>query len=299
MICTMHIDRPVGVVHARTDLGLRPSGVAELGSVLLDLGLADRLNAQVHPAIEALPFNPSLDPVWGVPNVAAVASFASLQADAVSRVWDAGQFPVVLGGDDSILFGGLLAIRRQGPVGLLLLDAHTDFWDTRDGDGELSDSDLWIATGNGPPELADVESLGPLVLAEHTVVYGHRDRADQIANNSADVYKTRMLVRSLAELRAIELADAANHASAFLEHLGSNRIWIHLDSDCLDDSLMPSVDWRVQGGLHPDEVEVILSPLLESPMAAGMSVSIYNPSLDSPDHAAARVLLDLLVALLT
>jgi arginase family enzyme len=59
-----------------------------------------------------------------------------------------GEFPVVLGGDDTVLRGCLLALRRLGSAGLVILDGHTDFWDLPDGAGELSDSDLWIATGH-------------------------------------------------------------------------------------------------------------------------------------------------------
>jgi arginase len=296
----MHITaRSVGIVHAQTDLGLRPGGVDRLGEVLLGLGLADRLGAQVHARLQAPAFDASRDPVWGVPNIGAASRFAVLQADAVAAVAAGGQFPLVLGGDDSILFGCLLALRRQGPSGLMLLDAHTDYYDTRHGFGELSDSDLWIANGNGPPQLADLEGRSPLAEPQNCVVYGHRDRAEQLAHNSDDVYRTPMLVRSLAELRAMELSDAAGHAVAFLEQQGPGCVWIHLDADCLADALMPAVDYRAAGGLTPREVAELLRPLLATTLPAGMSVSIYNPALDTADLDAGHVLADLLTELLT
>src|SRR5438046_2851666 len=82
--------------------------------------------------------------------------------------------------------------------------------------GELSDSDLWIATGHGPALVADLEGCGPLVAPEAYVVYGHRDRAEQLEGGSQDVYREPMLVRNLAELRAPGIENAANHAAAFL-----------------------------------------------------------------------------------
>ena len=286
------------IVPVETDLGLRPSGVDGGSRALLGLGLAERLGAAVPEPLRAPPFDPALDPEWRVPNLAAVSALAGAQADRVQAVLERGDFPLVLGGDDSVLLGCLLALRRDGPAGLLLVDGHTDFWDPRDGSGELSDSDLFMATGRGPRVLADLERRGPLVADEACVVYGHRDRADQLAQHSQDVYDTPMLVRNLAEVRAAGPADAGRHAVARLRRLGPRRVWLHLDADCLDDELMPAVDWRVPGGFSPTEVRDLLRAPLASGLVAGMDVTIYNPALDGDDLAAGRVLADLLVELL-
>lgn len=44
------------------------------------------------------------------------------------EVLDAGDVPIVLGGDCSILLGNLLALRRRGRHGLLFIDGHADFY---------------------------------------------------------------------------------------------------------------------------------------------------------------------------
>jgi len=98
--------------------------------------------------------------------VPAVAALAIKQADGVGEILDKGVLPVVLGGDDTVLLGCLLAVRRRGSAGLVLLDGHTDYWDLPDGNGELSGSDLWIATGHGPDVIADLEVRRPLVRPE-------------------------------------------------------------------------------------------------------------------------------------
>jgi hypothetical protein len=165
--------------------------------------------------------------------------------------------------------------------------------------GELSDSDLWIATGHGPEVISDLEGRRPLVSAAACVVYGHRDRALQLRDGSRDVYREPMLVRNLAELRAAGVEDAANHAAAFLAATGVDRVWLHLDADCLDDELMPAVDWRLDGGLTPSEVVGLAGPLVCSGLIAGMDVTIYNPSLDTADRAAGRVLLEVVDSILS
>jgi arginase len=286
------------ILHVETNLGLRPGGVERLGAVLLELGLAERLGAPVAPAVRAPAFDDRRDPLLGARNVQAAATLAVEQADWVGQILDAGGFPVVLGGDDSVLLGCLLALRRLGSAGLVLLDGHTDFWDLPDGTGELSDSDLWIATGHGPDVISDLEGRRPLVSSQACVVYGHRDRAQQLRDGSRDVYREPMLVRNLAELRAAGVEDAANHAAAFLAAEGVDRVWLHLDADCLDDELMPAVDWRLDGGLTPSEVVGLARPLVSDGLIAGIDVTIYNPALDTDDHAAGRVLLDVVAAIL-
>ena len=286
------------ILHVETNLGLRPGGVERLGEVLLGLGLAERVGAQVTGRLRAPAFDEHRDPVLGARNVPAVAALAIEQADRVGEILDHGGFPVVLGGDDSVLFGNLLALRRRGTAGLMFLDAHTDYWDLPDGTGELSDSDLWIATGHGPDVIADLEGLRPLVKPGACVVYGHRDRAQQLADGSHDVYTEPMLVRNLDELRAAGIEEAASHAAAFLAAAGADRVWLHLDADCLDDALMPAVDWRVDGGLTVTEVVSLAGPLVQRGLIAGMDVTIYNPGLDSADLAAGRVLLDAVAGIL-
>jgi arginase len=266
--------------------------------VLLELGLAERLSATSAGVLRAPPFDEHRDPAFGARNVPAAAELARAQADRVGRILDEGALPVVLGGDDTVLLGCLLALRRRGSTGLVLLDGHTDYWDLPDGTGELSDSDLWIATGHGPEVIADIEGLGPLVRTTACVVYGHRDRQEQLEAGSRDVYREPMLVRNLDELRAAGIEDAANHAIAFLAAKNVDRIWLHLDADCLDDGAMPAVDWRVPGGLAPEEVIGLARPLVQSGLVSGIDITIYNPSLDSDDFAAGRVLLEVLASIL-
>jgi len=301
MICTVHIIAQVPqrwILHVETNLGLRPSGVERLGAALLELGLAERLDAKVAGHLRAPAFDERRDPALGARNVSAAAALAIEQADQVGEILDHGGFPVVLGGDDSVLFGCLLALRRRGQAGLVFLDAHTDYWDLPDGTGELSDSDLWIVTGHGPGVIADLEGRRPLVRPEACVVYGHRDRAQQLETGSQDVYREPMLVRNLGELRAAGIDEAASHAAAFLAAAGADWVWLHLDADCLHDELMPAVDWRVAGGLSAAEVVSLARPLVRQGLIAGMDVTIYNPSLDTSDLAAGRVLLGVVAEIL-
>lgn len=85
------------VLHVATDLGLRPSGVRRLGTVVLELGLLERLGAASAGQLEAGGFDDEIDPDSGARNVRAVAKLARIQADHVGRILADGGFPVVLG----------------------------------------------------------------------------------------------------------------------------------------------------------------------------------------------------------
>ena len=61
--------------------------------------------------------------------------------------------------------------------------------------------------------------------------------------------------------------------------------FIHLDADCLDDAIMPAVDFRVPGGLSWDELAAVLRIALASEKAVGLEVAIYNPRLDKDGNA--------------
>ena len=84
-------------------------------------------------------------------NAAALADYARALADEIGSVLSRGAFPIVLGGDCSILLGSLLALRRRGRYGLLFLDGHADFaHPSEDPAGEAASMDLALATGRGP-----------------------------------------------------------------------------------------------------------------------------------------------------
>lgn len=109
-------------------LGLFPGGVELLPEALLGVGLAERLEARRTGRVEPPPYDAKRDPQTLVLNPQALVRYSIELAGAVGGALGRGEFPVVLGGDCSILLGNLLALRRRGRYGLLFLDAHADFY---------------------------------------------------------------------------------------------------------------------------------------------------------------------------
>lgn len=285
------------ILEAPSTLGLATDGVERLPDRLLDLGLAERIHARHAGRLVVPPKDPTPDPETGTLNARAIAQWSPKLADAVEAVLDAGGFPVVLGGDCTIVLGSALAFRRRGRYGLLFIDGNADFFQPEaEPNGEGASMDLAFVTGYGPSLLTDIEGRGPLVRPEDAVAFAYRDHKDQEEYGSQPLPE-ELKVLDLPAVRATGIEAAAREAVDHLTRAELDGFFIHLDADCLDDVIMPAVDFRVPGGLSWDELTAALRLALASGKAVGLEITIYNPRLDE-DGSAGRGLADVLAAAL-
>ena len=241
--------------------------------------------------VPALAFSPLRDAGTGVLNSDSIARFSLRLAERLAFTLDLERFPLVLGGDCSIIIGAALALRRRGRYGLVFIDGHADFYSPEaEVNGEVASMDLAVVTGREPVALADLEERRPLVREEDVVVFGIRDAQAEVDEGAPDVRDTAMHVVELADLRRLGATDPARSGLATLEPSGAEGFWIHLDADVLNDDVMPAVDYRMPDGLWPGELTDALGTFLASPLAVGMDVTIYNPAFDDPERTAARTL---------
>jgi arginase len=274
------------IIEAPSNLGLKP-GVERLGDALLDAGLARRLDARRHARLAVPPYDPVRDPATHMLNPTRIRDFSIMLADIVGPVVQRGSFPVVLGGDCSILLGNLLALRRTGRRhGLLFLDGHADFYQPEASTtGEAADMDLALSTGRGPDVVTNLEGLRPLMRDADVAMIGQRD-AEQAAGYGSPPVPPTIFNQDLATLRR---QGAEETARAAIEHLARKDLdgfWIHLDVDVLDDAIMPAVDYRMPDGLSWDELAIVLNAAMRSGKARGINVTIFNPDLDQDGHIA-------------
>lgn len=278
------------VIDAPSDLGLKPTGVRELPRALRQSGLlAGARNVRYAGHVPVPPYVAERDPHTGVLNPEAIGTFSVDLADRVGTMLDLGRFPLVLGGDCSILLGPALALRRRGRFGLFFIDGHGDYYSPEsEPNGEVASMELRVVNGGAPMQLANLEGLRPLVREEDVIVYGIRDAEEAVANGSPDVRKTGMHVLDLLEVRRAGPEQAALKGLSALEAAGAAGFWIHLDVDVLNDEVMSAVDYRMPDGLWPNELTAALTTVLASPLAVGMDITIYNPTLDDPERSSAR-----------
>jgi arginase len=285
---------PVRVIEVPSPLGLWPSGVEQAPDALREAGLHSRLDAPEAVRLEIPAYIGERDRGTGVLNPAGIAEVARRLADAVGAALDRDEFPVVLGGDCSIVLGPLLALRRRGRYGLAYLDGHADFQHPDDEPkGEVASLDLALATGRGPAALADLDGLGPLARDEDVALVGYRVVGDNDRFGGQDIRSTAIGVLDLQQVRGLGTSATLERVIATVTAPGLQGFWVHLDVDVLGDEIMPAVDYRHPGGLSWDEAAGLLTGLLGHHMARGLEVTIFNPRLD-PGGSLARQLSDLI-----
>ena len=301
--------RPVTLLDVPSNLGLRPPspgaepGVRGLAAALRGRGLAERLGAEDAGAIPVPAYVDRSDPATLFRNGPGIIEVSERLAEAVRRHTSDEKLLLVLGGDCSILVGAALGLRAKGRYGLVFIDGHDDFSPLRNLDDYrgwfgAAGMDLGIVTGHTPGGLSDIQGRKPYVREEDVVLFGFSREPDDATYCATELLETtRIHQLPVARVRALGPVEAARQALAALAEQPLDGVWVHLDADVLDRSVMPAVDSPNPDGLRVAQLEAALRVLLEAPNVVGMDVTIYDPEMD-PGGVCGDRLADLLVAAL-
>jgi arginase len=284
-----HMARQIVVLDAPSNLGLMPPspglepGVRKLPDALRKHNLIERIGASDAGRVTPPAFDPAIDPQTGVRNSGAIAAYARHLAERVAAIVESGRFPLLLGGDCSILLGPLLALRRMGRFGLCFIDGHLDLLipETSQTKGAAG-MDLALALGYGPTALSNLDEMGPLVQEADVAVVGYRGDVAGYGPLTSREGRPNLLWLPLSDVRNLGAGRTASVVLSSFRKTTQEGFWIHLDVDVLDDEIMPAVDSRQLGGITYNELEVILAELIASPSSVGMEITILDPDLD-PD----------------
>jgi arginase len=234
-------------------------------------------------------YDPAIDSQSGIRNSEAIALYAYALAESVTGILQSGGFPLIIGGDCSILLGPLLALRRTGRFGLCFIDGHLDLLTPEtSGSKRAAGMDLALALGFGPAVLSNLDGLGPLVQEAHVAVFGYRGDVTGYGFLASEEGRPALLWLPLNEIRTLGASLAVSAVLSEFQRLSLDGFWIHLDVDVLDDELMPAVDSRQADGLSYSELGDVLTALLASPAAAGMEITILDPDLDPTGSVTER-----------
>lgn len=300
------MSRRIAVLDAPSNLGLRPPspgavpGCGKAPGALRDHGLVARLGARDAGCLTPPRYDPSgWRPGDGVCQAAAIAEYSLRLADRIDAIIDADELPVVLGGDCSILIGAAVSMHRLGEAvgghtGLVFVDGHSDFRHPGNAPyvGAAAGEDLALVTGRGQVELAGIEHRRPYFRDTDVVVIGIRGHDEY----RMDLQAAGFSVRPVPELRAAGAARTAQWAREQLDECAG--FWLHVDVDVLDPAVMPAVDAPEDGGIAYQELELLISGLVDDVSCLGMDITVFDPDHD-PDGTYAKELVDTLVAALT
>ncbi|WP_051775149.1 arginase family protein [Paenibacillus tyrfis] len=278
--------RTIHIIHAPINLGLRKHpdgkerGCGKLPEVLEQIGFHDsvkphdviKLSQPVYPAFEQYDD--------GALNGRPIASFSITLADEVEKALERQGFPLVLGGDCSVLIGSTLALKRKGRYGLIHLDAHPDYYNKLNKDkAVVAGMDLALVSGKGTELLTNLENHRPYIRSRDVVSFGYRE-ADPEQEIIQEATADGITCWSAARVQKLGIEQVADDVLTFISQTEVEGFWLHLDADILDAAIMPCVDCPESEGLQWDELTILLNRILSSPKVIGMDVTILDPDLD-------------------
>lgn len=287
------------IIAAPSSLGLRPPapdrepGAWRAPEVLLSHGLAERLGTErvtwlPHPAYDF-----DAQPGTRIRNGRSIRDYSLSLSDAVQASLEGSRFPLVLGGDCSVLLGCLVAARLGGRCGLIHVDGHSDFfhpnnYDTTARLGTVAGMDLALATGRGEPVLTHWPLIGiPLVDDADAIQLGDREAAEPDLPQPWSVVPDTTLVQlTIGQLLDLGIDAAATQVTERLGTRRLDRVWLHVDLDVLDQAILPAVDTPGSPGLDTVQLAGLIGALVRSRRVIGLDVTIYDPDRDEGNRHA-------------
>lgn len=285
--------RSISLVLAPSNLGLRPTesggqpGTWRAPQVLIDAGLARALDAGEIVPLERPTYEFEAQARTRIRNGLSIRAFSLQLSEKVHDILKRHRFPVVIGGDCSILLGSLHGMRRAGGQGLVHIDGHSDFfhpgnYDTAKRLGSAAGMDLALASGRGELLLTDWPEIGkPLASDADIIQLGERDaESPSFKDYYGDIVETEITQFTIQRVLADGVDATARRVIAKLEARGLDKVWLHVDLDVLDQSVMPAVDSPGSPGLDYVQLTDLIDALCASERIVGANFTIYDPERD-------------------
>lgn len=281
----------IRIIGVPMDLGQNRRGVDMGPSAVRYAGLQKRLaklGHQVHDEGNVSVPNPEEE--------AAAGDKQRLRAVALAcqNIYDIGQicvardeFAVFLGGDHSISIGSVASSTvaaggRPEPIGLIWIDAHSDFNTLQSSpSGNIHGMPVGVLTGDGAEQLIEVGYPGPKISPANIVQIGIRDLDPE---ERIRLTRSGMHVFTMRDVDELGLARVAGLALERLSHV--SRIHVSLDMDSLDPAEAPGVGTPVPGGLTYREAHLLMEILGDSGRICALDIVEINPILDNGNQTA-------------
>ena len=285
----------VNIIEMPLDFGGRRHG-SDMGPSAIRLaGMKDKIQSLGHTVVPPAPpitvppqeyadigTNPKAKYLG--PIVTACESLAA-QLDASVRK---GEFPLVLGGDHSIVMGSLAGIgswcREQGlRLGVLYVDAHGDF-NTADTSpsGNIHGECLAASAGYGLPELVNLYRDGRKVDPENICFVGTRDLDP---GEKALMHEAGVSCFTVSDIDRFGFSDVLKKVRLFFK-TRCDMVHISFDMDAFDPSIAPGTGVPVPGGLSYREGLLLMEEMETLGLVKSMEIVEVNPILDNRNSTA-------------
>ena len=183
-----------------------------------------------------------------------------------------GKYVVTIGGEHSISFPVIRAhAKRYGPISILQLDAHTDLAPAYEGNPYSHASVM--ARVKEIPEVDRIISVGIRSMAKEEMPYINENET----------------------FWAHTLFENESWMDQVIEQL-SDRVYLTLDLDVFDSSIMPATGTPEPGGLDWNRVLKLIKRVIKAKSVIGFDVVELSPipQLVAPDYLSAKLIYKIL-----
>lgn len=295
--------RDVRMIGVPMDLGAGRRGVDMGPSAVRYAGLAKRVRKLGHSFEDlgdiAVPLAERREAGTGPKYLREIVRACERLAPRVEHVLDAGQFPVVIGGDHSMALGTVTGVaahhRKRGEkIGLLWIDAHADMnTEATSPSGNIHGMPLSALLGMGAPDLVKIGGFHPKVDPANTILMGIRSVDD---NEREIVLSSGVTYYEMMKVDAMGIGGVVEEALARLTH-GTAGVHVSLDVDGIDPDFAPGVGTPVPGGLSMRETHLIMEVMADSGLMTSLEVAELNPILDNA-NATGKLVCELICSAL-
>ena len=274
---------PIDLGADRRGVDMGPSAIryAHLQNRLENLGytVQDEGNVEVAIAEMCKITNPKLK------YVDCIIPMSRRIAGAVATSVQAGNFPLVLGGDHSLSIGSVRGAARQKKIGVIWIDAHPDFNTSETTpSGNIHGMSLALLAGIGDKNLVQLwdESI-PVIDPAKVTIIGARD-VD--GGEKANLQKAGVMVMGMEQIDRYGMVSVIEKAIDRVSR-DMDGIYLSLDMDALDPQHAPGVGTPVPAGLTQRETHLACELIAETNLLIGMDLVEVNPILDGQNRTAA------------
>lgn len=278
----------LGASRRGTDMGPSAMRIAGLGAAIRGMGYTLAREEDINvPAMETRSLEDSK--ARFKPQILSVCTQL---AERVKELMDAGEFPLVIGGDHSIAMGTVSGIsahyRARGEeMGLIWFDAHGDMnIPGVSPSGNIHGMPLAHLLGRGDPDLAGILGFSPKLNPEKVVLIGIRDID---AGERKIINESGIHVFTMRDIDEHGMAKVARKAMEIVT-TGTAGFHVSFDVDGCDPSVIPGSGTLVHGGVRYREAHLLLEYCADSRMLTSMEVVELNPFIDIGNISAERML---------
>lgn len=243
-------------------------GVEDLGDLEAELPLPDMSNPRLR-------------------NSGQVVVLCRALAKRIQSAVEDGYFPFVIGGDDSVLMGIIEGLRetKGDRIGLVYMDAHGDFnVPETSPSGMIGGMDVAVTAGRGAKKLIEMFGHCPILPEENIVLYGVRD-LDRLEKRA--LMKSRVRVLTRKALRTLGIEEAVKKTLRDLQNC--DGIFLHVDVDVLDSSVISAQALSVPDGLSSEEFQKTLQMLVENAKLCGIAIMMFDAAKDHRGREARKL----------